>query len=137
MCRYATAVRCVAGGVRGGESLRNAYSGRVRRRLTGRGESWSRQKAAWRSRGAGGRVCRRCAAAAYCWRLRTPATGPAARAAPLPATCVSTTRAPTTASRPERSPRLPRARLPAAAAVAVVAGPARLAFHLYRLATRL
>lgn len=32
----------VAGRVRGCESLRNAYSGRVPRRLTGRGESWSR-----------------------------------------------------------------------------------------------
>lgn len=73
MCRYATAARCVAGGVRSGESLRNANLGRVRRRLTGRGESWSRQRAAWRSRDAGERVCRRCAAAAYCWRLRTPA----------------------------------------------------------------
>lgn len=43
MYRYAAAaVLVVAGRVRGSESLRNLYSGRVPRRLTGRGESWSR-----------------------------------------------------------------------------------------------
>lgn len=61
-------------------SLRNAYSGRVRRRLTERGESWSRRKAAWRSRGASGRVCRLVAAAAYWSGAR--ASLPRARALP-------------------------------------------------------
>lgn len=43
MYRYAAAAEIlVAGRVRGCDSLRNPYSGRVPWRLTGRGESWSR-----------------------------------------------------------------------------------------------
>lgn len=56
--------RCASDGRRRWEPLRNAYSGRVRRRLTERGESWSRQSRVAVA-GAGGRVCRRVAAAAY------------------------------------------------------------------------
>lgn len=71
----------------------------------------------------GGRETRANACVAVARRRHTagacvPPHSPAGRAAPLLATCVSTTRAPTTASLPDRSPASPacHARSPAAAA---------------------
>lgn len=91
---YAAAAEIlVAGSVRGCESLRNPYSGREPRRLTGRGESWSRSAD---SRVAIPDLSRTNACVAVTRRrrtgawLRTPSHIPASRATPLRRTRIDT-----------------------------------------------